>query len=94
MKTWPVVSNIDSSFVRALQSTHSDRVLLDGRPVDARVSFRLEADGDATRVFFEHSGFDVSQPWGEQAFKGADHGCAKMLKQLAAVVAGLAGERK
>ena len=29
--------------------------------------YRLESDGDGTRVFFEHSGFDMSQPWGEQA---------------------------
>jgi len=59
-----------------------------GGLVDTRVSFRLEPEGDGTRVFFEHSGFDVSQPWGERAFKGAEFGWAKMLKQLAAVVAG------
>ena len=65
-----------------------------GGPVDnTRVSFRLEPDGDGTRVFFEHSGFDVSQPFGEQAFAGAEFGWAKMFKQLAAVVAGLAAER-
>ena len=62
-----------------------------GGPVEnARVSFRLEPDGEGTRVLFEHSGFDVSQPWGEQAFKGAEFGWAKMFKQLAAVVAVLA----
>jgi uncharacterized protein YndB with AHSA1/START domain len=55
-----------------------------------RVSFRVEPDGDGTRVLFEHSGFDVSQPWGNQAFRGAEFGWAKMLKQLVAVVAGLA----
>src|SRR5689334_19050764 len=36
-----------------------------GGLVDTRVSFRLESDGEGTRVHFEHSGFDVSQPWGE-----------------------------
>jgi len=51
-------------------------------------------DGDGTRLFFEHSGFDVSQPWVEQAFRGAAFGWAKMLKQLAAVVAGSAAGRK
>jgi uncharacterized protein YndB with AHSA1/START domain len=57
-----------------------------GGPVDnTRVSFRLEPDADGTRLFFEHSGFDVSQPWGEQAFKGAEFGWTKMLKQLAEV---------
>ena len=62
-----------------------------GPVVDTRVSFRLELDGDGTRVLFEHSGFDVSQPWGEEAFQGAKFGWAKMFKQLRVVVAGLAG---
>jgi hypothetical protein len=34
--------------------------------------------------------FNVGQPWIEQAFHGAEYGWAKMLKQLPAVVAGLA----
>ena len=65
-----------------------------GGPVEnTRVSFRLETDGDGTRIHFEHSGFDVSAPFGEQAFKGAEFGWAKMFKQLAAIVAGLAADR-
>ena len=59
-----------------------------------QVSFRLEPDGDGTRVLFEHSGFDVSQPFGNQAFRGAEFGWTKMLGQLPAVVAGLAGGRE
>jgi uncharacterized protein YndB with AHSA1/START domain len=55
---------------------------------DTRVSFRLEPDAEGTRLFFEHSGFDVSQGWSEQAVHGAEFGWAKMLKQLPAVVAG------
>jgi uncharacterized protein YndB with AHSA1/START domain len=58
-----------------------------GPVVDTQVSFQLEPDGNGTRLLFEHSGFDASQPWGEQALKGAEFGWAKMLKQLAAVVA-------
>jgi hypothetical protein len=58
------------------------------------VSFRLEPDGDGTRLVFEHSGFDLSHPFGEQAFKGAEFGWAKMFKQLAAVAARLAADRK
>src|SRR5205814_4431304 len=57
-----------------------------GGLVDTRVSFRLEPDGDGTRVLFEHSGFDVSQPWGKQALRGAEFGWAKMLEQRRAVV--------
>lgn len=58
-----------------------------GPVVDTRVRFQLEPEGDGTRIFFEHSGFDVSQPWGEQAFQGAEFGWAKMLRQLATVAA-------
>ena len=62
-----------------------------GPVVDTQVSFRLEPDGDGTRLFFEHAGFDLSQAGGEQAFKGAQYGWAKMLEQLSGVVAGRAG---
>lgn len=60
-----------------------------GPVVNTRVSFRLEPDGDGTRVLFEHSGFDMSQPWAEQAVQGATFGWAEMFEKLAAVVAGL-----
>jgi uncharacterized protein YndB with AHSA1/START domain len=64
-----------------------------GGLVDTQVSFRLEPEGDGTRVLIEHSGFDVSQSWGEQALRGAEFGWTKMLGQLPAVVAGLAPGR-
>jgi uncharacterized protein YndB with AHSA1/START domain len=60
---------------------------------DTRVSFRLEPDGEGTRVLLEHSGFDPSLGWGDQAIQGAEYGWAKMLKQLPAVVVGLAAGR-
>lgn len=62
-----------------------------GGVADTRVSFRLEPDGEGTRLLFEHSGFDES--WGEQAVRGAEFGWARMLKQLPAVVAGLPADR-
>jgi uncharacterized protein YndB with AHSA1/START domain len=65
-----------------------------GGLVGTQVSFRLEPEGEGTRLFFEHSGFDVSQPWIEQALKGAEFGWAKMLGQLPAVVAGLVADYK
>ncbi|HVC92613.1 MAG TPA: SRPBCC domain-containing protein [Pirellulales bacterium] len=64
-----------------------------GGLVDTRVSFQLEPDGEGTRLHFEHAGFDLSQSFGEQAFKGAEFGWEKMLKQLPAVVASLAADR-
>ena len=60
-----------------------------GGLADSRVSFLLEPEGQETRLLFEHSGFDVSQSWGAQAFKGAEFGWAKMLGQLPSVVLGL-----
>ncbi len=66
-----------------------------GAPVEnTQVTFQLKPDGNGTRVLLEHSGFDVNHPFGQQAFKGAEFGWANMLKQLAAVVPGLAADRK
>lgn len=64
-----------------------------GGGLDTRVTYRLEPDGDGTRVFFEQSGFDLSQPWSDAALRGAEAGWARMLEQLARVVASLAAHR-
>lgn len=53
-----------------------------GPVVDTRVSFQLEPDGEGTRLLFEHSGFDLSQPWGDRALQGAEFGWASMLERL------------
>jgi glyoxylase I family protein len=58
-----------------------------GAVVDTRVTFTLESHEQQTRLLFEHSGFDLSHPLGNQAFKGAEFGWAKMLKDLSNVVA-------
>lgn len=55
--------------------------------VDTRVSFLLEPTDDGTRLSFEHSGFEITEGFGPQAFKGAEYGWAMMLKQLAAKLA-------
>lgn len=61
-----------------------------GGPVEnTQVSFRLEPYDDDTRLFFEHTGFDLDHPWGQQAFKGAEYGWASMLGKLSEAVAGL-----
>jgi uncharacterized protein YndB with AHSA1/START domain len=64
-----------------------------GGGIDTRVSYRLEPDGDGTRLFFEQSGFDLSQPWGTQALKGAEYGWDRMLGALPKAVEGLAARR-
>lgn len=54
-----------------------------GGPVtDTRVHFQLTPEGDGTRLVLEHSGFDLSHPFGKQAFAGADYGWSAMLEQL------------
>lgn len=63
-----------------------------GPVVNTEVSYRLEAEGTGTRLLFEHAGFDLSQPGGNQAFKGAEYGWARMLGQLATLVANQAAE--
>ena len=58
------------------------------------MSFRLEPDGDGTRLVFEHSGFDLSQPCSDQAAQGAEFGWAKMLERFQEALAGPAAQRK
>lgn len=50
--------------------------------LDTRVSYRLEPDGDGTRVTFEHAGFE--QPG---AREGAAYGWTTMHAKLAKVIA-------
>jgi uncharacterized protein YndB with AHSA1/START domain len=64
-----------------------------GGGIDTRVSYRLEADGGGTRVFFEQSGFDLAQPWGGNALRGAEYGWTMMFERLSGVVAGFAARR-
>jgi uncharacterized protein YndB with AHSA1/START domain len=53
-----------------------------GPVVETRVSFQLLRDGAGTRLLFEHGGFELSQPYADQAFAGAGYGWGKMLNQL------------
>lgn len=64
-----------------------------GALTDTQVSFHLEPADSGTRLVFEHAGFDLTQSFNEQAFRGAEYGWAKMLKQLAAVLAGAPKDR-
>jgi uncharacterized protein YndB with AHSA1/START domain len=65
-----------------------------GAVENTQVSFRLEPDGDGTRLLFEHAGFDLAIPFGEQALKGAEFGWAKMFKQLGAVLANRSADKR
>jgi hypothetical protein len=58
------------------------------------VSVRLEPDGDGPRLVFEHPGFDLSLPWGDQAVQGAEFGRAEMLERFQEALAGSVARRK
>ena len=66
----------------------------EGPVVDTRVIFQLDPDGAGTRVLFEHSGFDLSHPWGDRALRGAEFGWARMLGKLTTVIADLATDNR
>jgi hypothetical protein len=55
-----------------------------GPGVVMRVSYRLEPDGDGTRVFFEHSGFDCLLALGQTGTPGREAGREKMFSGLPA----------
>jgi len=55
--------------------------------LDTRVRYRLEADGEGTRVFFEHSGFKEAQ-----AFHGAGFGWNLMHGKLAKALGKASGD--
>jgi len=63
-----------------------------GPVVNTEVSYRLESEGEGTRLLFEHSGFNLSLPGSQQALKGAEYGWARMLGQLTIVVADLVAD--
>jgi len=58
-----------------------------GPVVGTSVLFELEPAADETRLHFEHSGFDLAQPWGENALRGAEAGWTIMLDKIAKVAA-------
>jgi uncharacterized protein YndB with AHSA1/START domain len=60
------------------------------RGLESQVSFDLKPDGAGTCLLFEHGGFDVSTPLGDQAYKGAGYGWTRSLALLTSLVAGKA----
>lgn len=41
-----------------------------GSALDTLVTFRLEPEGDGTRLYFEHSGFDLDDPMQQGSYRG------------------------
>ena len=53
---------------------------------DTIVSFRLEPEGNNTRLFFEHSGFNTTIPNAQVYISGAEYGWNMMLSKLGKVL--------
>lgn len=54
--------------------------------LDSTVSWRLEPEGEGTRLFLEHSGLDLDSPLGRQAYQGMGTGWPGVLGRLAEVL--------
>lgn len=49
-----------------------------GGALDTLVTYRLEPEGDGTRLHFEHSGFDLSDPAQQTSYRGMQGWSAKL----------------
>lgn len=63
-----------------------------GGPLDTTVTWHLEAEGNGTRLFLEHGGFDPDDPVQQRARRGMGSGWrSHVLRRLAEVLHGRAG---
>jgi uncharacterized protein YndB with AHSA1/START domain len=56
--------------------------------LDTTITWRLEPDGDGTRLTLEHTGFDLDSPVGKAAFEGMSGGWPGVVKRIDAALAG------
>lgn len=53
-----------------------------GGSLDTTITWRVEAEGTGTRLFLEHSGFDLDSPLGQQAYEGMGAGWPHVLERI------------
>ena len=56
--------------------------------LDSTVVWRLEPEGDGTRLFLQHRGFDLESPIGRQAYEGMGRGWPGLLRRIDGVLVG------
>jgi uncharacterized protein YndB with AHSA1/START domain len=56
--------------------------------LDSTITWRLEPEGEGTRLFLEHAGFDLESPLGRQAFEGMGRGWPGVLGRIGRALAG------
>ena len=52
------------------------------------ITWRLEPEGEGTRLSFEHSGFDLDTPMGTRAFEGMGEGWPNVIARIEPALAG------
>lgn len=55
--------------------------------LDTTITWRLEPEGDGTRLHLEHAGFDLDSPLGRSAFQGMGSGWVTVLEGIDAALA-------
>lgn len=51
--------------------------------LDTIITWRLQAEGDGTRLSLEHKGFDLDSPMGKTAFQGMGNGWPTVIGRIA-----------
>jgi uncharacterized protein YndB with AHSA1/START domain len=54
--------------------------------LDTTITWRLHAEGNGTRLFLEHAGFDLDSPMGRTALDGMGNGWPKLVRRVEAVL--------
>jgi uncharacterized protein YndB with AHSA1/START domain len=54
--------------------------------LDTTIAWRLEPEGEGTRLFLPHAGFDLDSPLGRQAFAGMGNGWPHVLNNVQRVL--------
>ena len=54
--------------------------------LDTVITWRLEPEGEGTRLSFEQRGFDLDSPMGRMAYEGMGGGWPGIIKQIAVVL--------
>lgn len=50
--------------------------------LDSTITWRLEPDGQGTRLSLEHAGFDLDSPMGKRAFEGMGSGWPGVIRRM------------
>jgi uncharacterized protein YndB with AHSA1/START domain len=58
--------------------------------LDTTITWRLEPEGNGTRLFLRHSGFDLDSPQGKRALDGMGSGWPGILSRVDGVLASIA----